>query len=157
MAVVVHAARWRALRGLGSSTLVRPRPGSLLATALARSTHALPGPACGGQAAKAKAAVDAGPAVPRGAAPEFAIWMQTTGAVLLAVKRCSLERVRLAAQDGPGAPGFLYFMLYAIRFSGECPHPRKSTAGHLSRPDNSPGISASRSGPTCPQPLLAVR
>jgi hypothetical protein len=37
-----------------------------------------------------------------------AFWLQTNGASLLAVKRCSLERARLTAQDGHSAPGLLY-------------------------------------------------
>src|ERR1700733_3379592 len=36
------------------------------------------------------------------------LWMQSTGAALLAVKRCSLVRVPMAAQDGPRAYGLLY-------------------------------------------------
>jgi hypothetical protein len=36
-------------------------------------------------------------------------WMQTTGAALLAVKRCSLVWVRSAAQDGRRVCGLLYF------------------------------------------------
>jgi hypothetical protein len=34
--------------------------------------------------------------------------MQTTGAALLAVERCSLARVRMAAQDSHSAHGLLY-------------------------------------------------
>ena len=41
--------------------------------------------------------------------------MRTIGAVLLAVKRCSLARVRMVAQDGRSAHGLLY--LAAIRAS----------------------------------------
>jgi len=36
------------------------------------------------------------------------IWMQTTGASLLAVNRCSPARVRMAAQDSRSAYGLLY-------------------------------------------------
>lgn len=35
-------------------------------------------------------------------------WMQTTGAALLTVKRCSLAWVQSAAQDGHGVGGLLY-------------------------------------------------
>src|SRR4029077_17984081 len=35
-------------------------------------------------------------------------WMQTNGRPLLAVKKCSLARMRMAAQDGSCAPGLLY-------------------------------------------------
>jgi hypothetical protein len=42
-----------------------------------------------------------------------AFWMQTTGAALLAVKRCSLRRLWLPAQDGHSAYGLLY--LAAVR------------------------------------------
>jgi hypothetical protein len=38
----------------------------------------------------------------------LAFWMQTTGASLLAVKRCSPARVRMPAKDGRSAPGLLY-------------------------------------------------
>jgi hypothetical protein len=37
-----------------------------------------------------------------------AIWMQTTGAALLAVKRCSLARVLMPALDGRSARRLLY-------------------------------------------------
>jgi hypothetical protein len=36
------------------------------------------------------------------------LWMQTTGAALLAVEWCSLARVRMAAQDSRSAHGLLY-------------------------------------------------
>jgi hypothetical protein len=42
----------------------------------------------------------------------------------------------------------------AVRFSGECPGQRESTAVSLIRPDDLPGHPASRIDPTCPQPLL---
>lgn len=35
------------------------------------------------------------------------IWMQTNGTPLLAVKRCSLARMPMTAQDGSSAPGLL--------------------------------------------------
>ncbi len=37
----------------------------------------------------------------------LATWMQTTGAALLAVKRCSLVRMRMSAQDSCSAHGLL--------------------------------------------------
>jgi hypothetical protein len=45
----------------------------------------------------------------------LAIWMQTTGAALLAVKRCSLVRVPMVAQDRHGTYGLLY--LAAVQHS----------------------------------------
>ena len=101
---------------LGHSSVVRARPGSLLATALARSTHfwgrsgmrLSDGPACGGRAVKAKPTADAGPTAPRGAAPIMILWMQTTDALLLAVSRCSSPRVWTLAQDSRSAYGLLY-------------------------------------------------
>jgi hypothetical protein len=36
-------------------------------------------------------------------------WMQTSGTALLAVERCSLVRVWMAAQDSRSAHGLLYF------------------------------------------------
>jgi hypothetical protein len=60
-------------------------------------------------------AVSTGFAVPydqnpatRPASP-LAFWMQTTGTRLLVVQLCSLAYVWLAAQDGRGVPGLLYF------------------------------------------------
>lgn len=47
------------------------------------------------------------------------IWMQTTGAVLLAIKRCSLQCTWLPAQDGRSAPRLLY--LAAVRDDGYKP------------------------------------
>ena len=38
-----------------------------------------------------------------------AIWRQTSGTALLAVERCSLVRVWMAAQDSRSAHGLLYF------------------------------------------------
>jgi hypothetical protein len=38
-----------------------------------------------------------------------AFWMQTSGTALLAVERCSLVRVWMAAQDSRSAHGLLYF------------------------------------------------
>ena len=38
-----------------------------------------------------------------------AFWMQTTGACLFAVERCSPVRVWMAAQDSRSAHGLLYF------------------------------------------------
>jgi len=43
----------------------------------------------------------------RGLEP-LALWMQTTGASLLAVSRCSSPRVWTLAQDSPSAYGLLY-------------------------------------------------
>jgi hypothetical protein len=45
--------------------------------------------------------------------PWHTTWMQTTGAALLAVRRCSLARVRMPAQDSRSAHGLLY--LAAVR------------------------------------------
>jgi hypothetical protein len=42
----------------------------------------------------------------------LSIWMQTTGAVLLAVKRCSLTRVLMPAQDSRSTHRLLYLLLY---------------------------------------------
>ena len=39
----------------------------------------------------------------------LAFWMQTSGTALLAVERCSLVRVWMAAQDSRSAHGLLYF------------------------------------------------
>ena len=44
----------------------------------------------------------------------LAVWMQTTGTALLALKRCSLMRVRMRAQDRRSAHGLLY-LLVAVR------------------------------------------
>jgi hypothetical protein len=44
----------------------------------------------------------------RGLEP-LAFWMQTSGTALLAVERCSLVRVWMAAQDSRSAHGLLYF------------------------------------------------
>jgi hypothetical protein len=38
----------------------------------------------------------------------LSIWMQTSGTALLAVERCSLVRVWMAAQDSRSAYGLLY-------------------------------------------------
>ncbi len=48
-----------------------------------------------------------------GLASGLALWMQTTGACLLAVNGCSLARVRMSAQDSRSAHGLLY--LAAVR------------------------------------------
>ena len=47
-----------------------------------------------------------GPRLVHGA---LAFWMQTSGTTLLAVERCSLVRVWMAAQDSRSAHGLLYF------------------------------------------------
>jgi hypothetical protein len=46
----------------------------------------------------------------------LAVWMQTTGAALLAVEQHSLSRTRLLAQDGRSAHGLLYSA--AVRADG---------------------------------------
>jgi hypothetical protein len=62
------------------------------------------------------------PRITRGAAADeltgwpdvsLAVWMQTSGTALLAVERCSLVRVWMAAQDSHSAYGLLY--LAAVR------------------------------------------
>jgi hypothetical protein len=40
--------------------------------------------------------------------PAAATWMQTTGAALLAIKRRSLSRLLMPAQDGHSVHGLLY-------------------------------------------------
>ena len=40
----------------------------------------------------------------------MSMWMQTTGACLFALNRCSSLRVQTAAQGSRGAHGLLYFI-----------------------------------------------
>ena len=40
------------------------------------------------------------------------VWMQNTGAILLAAQRCSLVRMWTPAQDSRSAHGLLYSLLY---------------------------------------------
>ena len=46
--------------------------------------------------------------------------MQTIGATLLGIKRCSLGRVRLAAHDGPSMHGLLYLAAAQLRTCQRC-------------------------------------
>jgi hypothetical protein len=54
-----------------------------------------------------------GPHLVRGG---LAFWMQTSGAVLLVVRRCSVTRAWTSAHDGCSAHGLLY--LTAVRHDG---------------------------------------
>ena len=54
-----------------------------------------------------------GPRLVHGA---LAFWMQTTGATLIAVERCTLVRMWMSAQDSRGAHALLY--LAAVRDDG---------------------------------------
>ena len=49
--------------------------------------------------------------------------MQTTGTALLAVERCSLVRVWMAAQDSRCAHGLLYFAAVRCTLDSMCPAP----------------------------------
>jgi hypothetical protein len=46
--------------------------------------------------------------------------MQTIGATLLGIKRCSLGRVWLAAHDGPSVHGLLYLAAVQLRTCQRC-------------------------------------
>jgi hypothetical protein len=51
-----------------------------------------------------------GPRLVHGA---LAFWMQTTGALLPGIQRCSSIRLRTDTHDGRSAPGLLYLAMLA--------------------------------------------
>src|SRR5271169_6356920 len=69
-----------------------------------------------------------------------AIWMQTTGALLLGVQGCSSIRLRTAAHDGRRAHGLLYLAAAA----------RKRPGFRILEPGTSPR------SPPCHRPCVAV-
>ena len=61
--------------------------------------------------------------------------MQTIGATLLGIKRCSLGRVWLAAHDGPSVHGLLYLAAVQLRTCQRCaPNAGRSRAVALPMP-----------------------
>ena len=58
-----------------------------------------------------------------------AVWMQTVGAALLGIKRCSLVRVRMTAQDGRSVHRLLYLAPAARLGQSSVSHARSTGLG----------------------------